>query len=95
MSDVNTATHNEELMEADMNELKKLQQRLNHESIRYQFRTKLVGGLHEEDVTKYIEDLENKLKKIEQDNKKTSDDLNSLKTKLKKELEEKECIQIQ
>ena len=44
-----------------MIELKKLQQRLNHESL-VQFRTKLVGGLHEEDVTKYTEDLENKLK---------------------------------
>ena len=95
MSDVNTATHNEELMEADMNELKKLQQRLNHESIRYQFRTKLVGGLHEEDVTKYIEDLENKLKKLEQDNKKTSDEVYSLKTKLNTELECKDGLQIE
>ena len=55
------ATNN---VETDMAELKKLQQRLNHESIKYQFRTKLVGGLHEEDVTRYIEDLENKLKKF-------------------------------
>ena len=82
-------------METDMIELKKLQKRLNHESIRYQFRTKLVGGLNEEDVTKYIEDLENKLKKLEQDNKKTSDEVYSLKTKLNTELDNKQCIQIQ
>lgn len=82
-------------VETDMIELKKLQQRLNHESIRYQFRTKLVGGLHEEDVTKYIEDLENKLKKIEQDNKKASDEVYSLKTKLNTELEHKHKMQVE
>ncbi|MBP7279831.1 MAG: hypothetical protein KBA11_10505 [Sedimentibacter sp.] len=82
-------------METDMIELKRLQQRLNHESIKYQFRTKLVGGLHEEDVTKYIEDLENKLKKLEQDSKKTSDEVYSLKTKLNTELENNHCIQTQ
>jgi len=82
-------------VETDMAELKKLQQRLNHESIKYQFRTKLVGGLHEEDVTRYIEDLENKLKKFEQDNKKISDDLYSLKTKLNTELEHKNNMQIE
>ncbi|HPB80361.1 MAG TPA: hypothetical protein PK422_09170, partial [Sedimentibacter sp.] len=86
------ATNN---VETDMAELKKLQQRLNHESIKYQFRTKLVGGLHEEDVTRYIEDLENKLKKFEQDNKKISDDLYSLKTKLNTELEHKNNMQIE
>lgn len=95
MSDVNTDTHNEELMEADMNELKKLQQRLNHESIRYQFRTKLVGGLNEEDVTEYIEDLENKLKRLEQNNKKSSDEIYSLKTKLNTELELRDSLQIE
>lgn len=92
MSDVNTTNHKVN-MEADMNELKKLQQRLNHESIRYQFRTKLVGGLNEEDVTKYIEDLENKLKKIEQGNKKSSDEIYSLKTKLNTELDLKDNLQ--
>lgn len=92
MSDVNI-TNNTGNKEADMKELKKLQQRLNHEAIRYQFRTKLVGGLNEEDVTKYIEDLEDKLKKIEQDYKKSSDEIYSLKTKLCTELEQKDNIQ--
>lgn len=93
MSDVITTNHKEDLVEADMNELKKLQQRLNHESIRYQFRTKLVGGLNEEDVTKYIVDLEDKLKKIEQENKKSSDEIYSLKNKLNIELELKDNLQ--
>ena len=96
MSDINSMPAGKGTnMETDMIELKKLQKRLNHESIRYQFRTKLVGGLNEEDVTKYIEDLENKLKKLEQDNKKTSDEVYSLKTKLNTELDNKQCIQIQ
>ena len=96
MSDINkTPADNEAYIEDDMSELKKLQQRLNHESIRYQFRTKLVGGLHEEDVTKYIEDLEKKLKKLEQDNKKSSDEVYSLKTKLNTELEAKNSLQFE
>ena len=96
MLDINNMPAEKEIyMETDMNELKKLQQRLNHESIKYQFRTKLVGGLHEEDVTKYIEDLEKKLKKLEQNNKKTSDEVYYLKTKLNTESENKHCMQIE
>ena len=60
MSDLSTVIG----VETDMNEFKKLQQRLNHEAIRHQFKKKVVGGLDEEDVTKYIEDLEGKIKEL-------------------------------
>lgn len=76
-------------MEENMNELKKLKQRLNHESIRHQFRTKVVGGLNEEDVTKYIEDLEGKFKQLEKNYKKATDDIYIIRNKLNMELEEK------
>jgi chromosome segregation ATPase len=88
MSDVNAAI----IKEADMNELKKLQQRLNHESIRHQFKKKVVGGLDEDDVTKYIEDIEGKFKKLEQEYKKATDDFYSLRNTLTKELQEKDSL---
>lgn len=89
MADVNTAANEEINMEENMNELKKLKQRLNHESIRHQFRTKVVGGLNEEDVTKYIEDLEGKFKQLEKNYKKATDDIYIIRNKLNMELEEK------
>ena len=84
---------------SDMNSLsgkddfKNLQKRLNHESIRHQFRSKLVGGLNEDDVTTYIEDIEDKLRKLEQENKKVSDDIFSLRNKFNKELEDNYDLQ--
>ena len=89
MADVNIAANEEINMEENMNELKKLKQRLNHESIRHQFRTKVVGGLNEEDVTKYIEDLEGKFKQLEKNYKKATDDIYIIRNKLNMELEEK------
>lgn len=90
MSDVDTLNNNE----ADLTEFKKLQKRLNHESIKTQFRTKAFGGLHEEDVTRYIEDLEDKFKKLEQENKKASDEVFALRSRLNKELEDKDSLLI-
>lgn len=88
MSDLNTTPS----AETDMKEFKKLQQRLNHEAIRHQFKKKVVGGLDEEDVTKYIEDLEGKFKKLEQECKKATDETYALRIKLNKELEEKDSL---
>lgn len=88
MSDLSTVIG----VETDMNEFKKLQQRLNHEAIRHQFKKKVVGGLDEEDVTKYIEDLEGKLKRIEQQYKDATDETYSVKVILNKELEEKDKL---
>lgn len=85
----NVLTGMDAVIEADMKEFKKLQQRLNHESIRHQFKKKVVGGLDEEDVTKYIEDIEGKFKQLEQNYKKSTDDLYILRNKLNTELEEK------
>ena len=88
MSDVNMLPSNE----TDLTEFKKLQKRLNHESIKNQFRTKAFGGLHEDDVTKYIESLEETFKKLEQENKKTSDEIYTLRTRLNSELQEKDSL---
>lgn len=85
----NILTSTEVGIETDMKEFKKLQQRLNHESIRHQFKKKVVGGLDEEDVTKYIEDIEGKLKQLEQNYKKATDDIYILRNKFNAELEEK------
>ena len=85
MSDVNSLS--------EVDDFKNLQKRLNHEAIRQQFRSKLVGGLNEDDVTAYIEDIEEKLRKLEQENKKVSDDMYSLKNKFNKELEDKYDLQ--
>lgn len=88
MSDMETLNNNE----ANMEEFRKLQKRLNHESIRHQFRTKLVGGLNEEDVTQYIEALEEKFKNLELENKKATDEVYALRIKLNSELEEKDSL---
>ncbi|MGD9567376.1 MAG: hypothetical protein AB7V48_03470 [Sedimentibacter sp.] len=88
MSDLNTLAGNT----ADLSEFKKLQKRLNHEGIRQQFRTKVVGGLNEEDVTNYILTLEEKLKKLELDNKKATDEIFSLRSKINMELESKDSL---
>ncbi len=88
MSDLNTLSGNN----ADLSEFKKLQKRLNYEGIRQQFRTKVVGGLNEEDVTNYILTLEEKLKKLELDNKKATDEIFTLKSKLHAELESKDSL---
>ena len=92
MSDINIVT-GEAVTETNMEEFKKLQQRLNHESIRHQFKKKVVGGLDEVDVTKYIEDVEGKLKQLEHNYKKATDDIYSLRNKLHCELEEKYKLQ--
>ncbi|WP_313342901.1 hypothetical protein [Sedimentibacter sp.] len=88
MSDPNTLSGNN----ADLSEFKKLQKRLNHEGIRQQFRTKVVGGLNEEDVTNYILTLEEKLKKLELDNKKATDEIFSLRSKINIELDSKDSL---
>lgn len=77
---------------ADLSEFKKLQKRLNHDGIRQQFRTKVVGGLNEEDVTNYILTLEEKLKKLELDNKKATDEIFSLRSKINMELDSKDSL---
>lgn len=89
MSEIITSAEIEVGTENNMEEFKKLQQRLNHESIRHQFKKKVVGGLDEGDVTKYIEDIEGKFKQLEQSYKKATDDIYVLRTKLTGELEEK------
>jgi chromosome segregation ATPase len=88
MSDLNTQSGNN----ADLSEFKKLQKRLNHDGIRQQFRTKVVGGLNEEDVTNYILTLEEKLKKLELDNKKATDEIFSLRSKINIELDSKDNL---
>lgn len=79
--------------EDQMLEFKKLQQRLNHESIRHQFKKKVVGGLDEEDVTKYIEDIEKKFKMLEQNYRKAMDDTYILRSKLEEESEGKYLLE--
>ena len=71
-----------------MDELKDLQRRVNHESIKYQFRPKLIGGLNEEDVSQYIEHIEDKFRKLEQENKKYVDENYALKKKFEMQNEE-------
>lgn len=88
MSDLNTQSGNN----TDLSEFKKLQKRLNHDGIRQQFRTKVVGGLNEEDVTNYILTLEEKLKKLELDNKKATDEIFSLRSKINIELDSKDNL---
>lgn len=88
MSELNTQSGNN----ADLSEFKKLQKRLNHDGIRQQFRTKVVGGLNEEDVTNYILTLEEKLKKLELDNKKATDEIFSLRSKINMELDSKDSL---
>lgn len=88
MTELNTLSSNT----ADLSEFKKLQKRLNHEGVRQQFRTKVVGGLNEEDVTNYILALEEKLKKLELDNKKATDEIFSLRSKINLELESKDSL---
>lgn len=75
--------------ETDMKEFKKLQKRLNHESIRHQFKKKVVGGLDEEDVTKYIEYIEGRLRQLEQNYKRATDNIYVLKNRVNAESEEK------
>jgi cell division septum initiation protein DivIVA len=72
-----------------MDDFKKLQQRINHDSIQYQFRSKLIGGLNQDDVTEYIEFIESKFHKLEDENKRELEEIFSLRTKLSNEIEEK------
>ncbi|MEL7647871.1 MAG: hypothetical protein AAGU76_07240 [Sedimentibacter sp.] len=76
-----------------MDELKDLQRRVNHESIKQQFRPKLIGGLNEEDVAQYIEHIEGQFRKLEQENKKYMDENFALKKKLEIQDEEFRTIQ--
>lgn len=71
-----------------MDDLKELQQRLNYESIKHQFRPKLIGGLNEDDVSQYIEYIEDKFHKLEQENKKYMDLNYNLKKQLEAQIEE-------
>lgn len=82
MSTVDTLTGN------GMDDLKELQQRLNYESIKHQFRPKLIGGLNEEDVSQYIEYIEDKFHKLEQENKKYMDLNYNLKKQLEAQIDE-------
>ena len=75
--------------ETDVKELNKLQKGLNNEPTRPQFKKKLVGGLDEEEVTKYIEYIEGRLKQLEQNNRRATENLYILKNRINTELEEK------
>lgn len=87
MSTVDTLTGN------GMDDLKELQQRLNYESIKHQFRPKLIGGLNEDDVSQYIEYIEDKFHKLEQENKKYMDLNYNLKKQLEVQIEENMSLQ--
>lgn len=87
MSTVDTLTGN------GMDDLKELQQRLNYESIKHQFRPKLIGGLNEDDVSQYIEYIEDKFHKLEQENKKYMDLNYNLKKQLEAQIEENMSLQ--
>lgn len=87
MSTVDTLSGN------GMDDLKELQQRLNYESIKHQFRPKLIGGLNEDDVSQYIEYIEDKFHKLEQENKKYMDLNYNLKKQLEAQMEENMCLQ--
>jgi chromosome segregation ATPase len=76
-----------------MDDLKELQQRLNYESIKHQFRPKLIGGLNEDDVSQYIEYIEDKFHKLEQENKKYMDLNYNLKKQLEVQIEENMSLQ--
>ena len=64
-----------------------LRKKLNKESIHSSLRPKLIGGLNEKDVLKYIDVIENKYQDIEQELKKSLYELVSARDRLLKELE--------
>ncbi|MFT9596519.1 hypothetical protein [Mesobacillus sp.] len=64
-----------------------LRKKLNKESIHSSLRPKLIGGLNEKDVLKYIDVIENKYQHIEQEMKKSLYELVSARDRLQKELE--------
>ena len=78
-----------------------LRKKLSKESIHSNFRSKIIGGLNEKDVLKYIDLLGEKYQQVEQEMKKDLFDLLSSKNKLQKEfeiyqtsaLEEKQSLQ--
>lgn len=64
-----------------------LRKKLNKESIHSSLRPKLIGGLNEKDVLKYIDVIENKYQNIEEEMKKSLYELVSARDRLQKELE--------
>ncbi|MBS8266508.1 hypothetical protein DYI25_18975 [Mesobacillus boroniphilus] len=64
-----------------------LRKKLNKESIHSSLRPKLIGGLNEKDVLKYIDVIEHKYQSIEQEMKKSLYELVSARDRLQKELE--------
>jgi hypothetical protein len=64
-----------------------LRKKLNKESIHSSFRSKLIGGLNEKDVLKYIDVIEDKYQHIEEEMKKSLYELVSSRDQLQKELE--------
>jgi len=71
----------------------KFQEKLNREAIPSQFRKNLVGGLNEEDVTKYIVYMEDKGHQLENEIKKGLNEISNYRKKLKKEMEDKQSLQ--
>lgn len=78
---------NQETLSAIDEKLLDLRKKLNKESIQSNFRPKLIGGLNEKDVIKYIDIIEEKYEHIEQEMKKNMYELVSSRDKLQKELE--------
>lgn len=64
-----------------------LRKKLNKESIHSSLRPKLIGGLNEKDVLKYIDVIEHKYQDIEQEMKKSLYELVSSRDRLQKDLE--------
>lgn len=64
-----------------------LRKKLNKESIHSSLRPKLIGGLNEKDVLKYIDVIEHKYQNIEQELKKSMYELVSARDRLQKDLE--------
>jgi chromosome segregation ATPase len=100
MTNEENLSNTENLPDID-DSITQLRIKLDKETIQSTFRTKMIGGLHEEDVLNYIGSLETKYQLIEQEMKKDMDELLSSRNKLQKELEtcqataleEKNCLQ--
>lgn len=77
-------TNNEESL---TNSLVLLRKKSNKETFRSKFRPKLIGGLNEEDVKKYLSTLEEEYINIEQEMTRDMNELSDSKEKLKKDFE--------
>lgn len=70
-----------------------LKKRVNQDSIRTQFRSQVIGGFNQEDVSNYITYLEEKFRKLEQAENERNKDYLLLKEKLTAETEAKKSLQ--